>query len=440
MYQLLEKGALVYSETTKLPCKILELLGAGGQGEVYKVQAKNQQYALKWYFPEFATSEQHQVLENLVAMGPPDSRFLWPIELVHESKIPGFGYLMPVRDLHFRSPADLMKRRIEVSPRVLCTIGYNLVDCYHKLHAKGLCYRDISFGNCFFDPQMGDVLICDNDNVTVDKQKINGPLGTPKFMAPEIVRREANPSTQTDLFSLSVLLFYLFVRHHPLEGQAEAQIHCLDLKAMNHLYGEAPVFIYDPQDTSNRPLQGYHDNALVIWPIYPKFFRDLFTKAFTIGLNNPDDRVREPEWRQALVRLRDLAFYCASCGAENFYDVEKLRLSGGQVGNCWHCGKQLNFPPRLRIDNQQIVMLNLDTHLYPYHLDKFHPHDFRKPLARINQHPQYPSVLGLRNLGQEKWTITNPDGTSSVVANGQSATIKSGLKINFGSTTGEVRV
>ena len=54
------------------------------------------------------------------------------------------------------------------------------------------------------DPDSGEALICDNDNVAVDKQEQSGVLGTPRFMAPEIVRGEAKPSTQTDLFSLSV--------------------------------------------------------------------------------------------------------------------------------------------------------------------------------------------------------------------------------------------
>jgi eukaryotic-like serine/threonine-protein kinase len=39
-----------------------------------------------------------------------------------------------------------------------------------------------------------------------------------RFMAPEIIRGEALRSTLTDLHSLAVFLFYLFVRGHPLEG------------------------------------------------------------------------------------------------------------------------------------------------------------------------------------------------------------------------------
>ncbi len=104
-----------------------------------------------------------------------------------------------------------MKRRIEPTFRALATAGLNLSHNYLLLHSQGLCYRDISFGNAFFDPDSGDILICDNDNVSVDGAGLLGVLGTPRFMAPEVVRGEAVPSTQTDLFSLSVLLFYMLM-------------------------------------------------------------------------------------------------------------------------------------------------------------------------------------------------------------------------------------
>jgi serine/threonine protein kinase len=46
-----------------------------------------------------------------------------------------------------------------------------------------------------------------------------GIRGTDRFMAPEIVRGEALPSVKTDPYSLSVLLFYLLMVHHPLAGR-----------------------------------------------------------------------------------------------------------------------------------------------------------------------------------------------------------------------------
>jgi serine/threonine protein kinase len=273
----------------------------------------------------------------------------------------------------------------------LATAGLNLAHSFLQLHAKGLCYRDISFGNVFFDPDTGDILICDNDNVTVDGTASASVLGTPRFMAPEIVRGEALPSSLTDLFSLAVLLFYMFMVHHPLEGKQEAAIKCFDLPAMTRLYGIAPVFVFDPNDKSNRPVPGYHDNALAYWPLHPQFLRDLFTRSFTAGLREPlHGRVRESEWRVALTRLRDTIVYCPRCGGENFYAAEALQGTV-QRASCWSCKSEIAHPLRIQI-GKQVVMLNHDTQLFPHHIDDGQPYDFSRPIAALVQHPTQPGV------------------------------------------------
>ena len=103
-------------------------------------------------------------------------------------------------------------------------IGRNLVDAFAALHSAGLCYRDISFGNLWVDPATRDVAIIDNDNVGIDGADFL-VKGTGRFMAPEILRDEALPSTVTDLHSLAVLLFYLFMHGHPLLGARRPVLH-----------------------------------------------------------------------------------------------------------------------------------------------------------------------------------------------------------------------
>lgn len=248
-------------------------LGGGGQGEVYKVEYLGKKYALKWYFPHTATQDQLKTLEALVSIGPPNDKFLWPLELIKSSEIKGFGYLMQLRDSAYKSINDLMTNKVNPSFKTISKIGYHLADSFLQIHSKGLSYRDISFGNVFFDPLKGDVLICDNDNVGVDSTAPATILGTPRFMAPEIVVGKASASKYTDLYSLSVLLFYVFFVHHPLDGEKESKIKCLDLPAMNKIYGTEPIFIFDPVNNSNRPVPGLHNNAIIFWNIYPKFFK-----------------------------------------------------------------------------------------------------------------------------------------------------------------------
>src|SRR5690349_9089038 len=88
----------VYTESSCMPCEVKDFLGGGGQGEVYQATLGGKPVALKWYFPTSATPEQRRGLDNLVRQGPPNDKFLWPLELVSAETIPAFGYVMPLRD------------------------------------------------------------------------------------------------------------------------------------------------------------------------------------------------------------------------------------------------------------------------------------------------------------------------------------------------------
>jgi DNA-binding helix-hairpin-helix protein with protein kinase domain len=434
---LLKSLQMVRTESSGLPCIVEDYLGGGGQGEVYRAWWAGETVALKWYFAHQATREQRSALEDLIKIGSPTESFLWPLELAsNRTSARGFGYVMPLRDPRFKSIVDLMKRRAEPGFHSLVTACIGLADSYLRLHALGLCYRDISFGNVFFDPDSGDVLICDNDNVGVDGTLRAGVLGTPRFMAPEVVRAEAPPSIHTDLYSLAVLLFYLLMVHHPLEGKREAAIKCLDLPAMNRLYGDQPLFIFHPFDSSNAPLPTRHANALAFWPIYPRSIRQLFTRAFVDGLNDPAKRVRESEWRTALARLRDQIFYC-ECGQENFYCSETHRETGAYARACWSCGRLPKLPLRLQIGVHQ-MMLNWDTRLFPHHIEPDLPYDFTAPAAEMTENPNRPGQWGLKNLSNCSWRVFTAEGQVRGVDPGRSVALAMGTRIDFGRAHGEV--
>ncbi len=436
MTTLLKPGQVVQAEAAGLPCQVEAFLGGGGQGEVYSARLGSTAVALKWYFPQWATRAQRSALETLVRKGPPSTLFLWPIDLASAATVPGFGYVMPLRPSRFKSGTDLAKRRIEPTFRALTTAGINLADGFLQLHARGLAYRDISFGNLFLDPKTGEVLICDLDNVGVDGQAHNTVGGTMRFMAPEIVRGEASPSSRTDQFSLAVLLHFLFFMAHPLEGQRETAFGCLDHTAQLRLYGTAPLYIADPDDKSNRPVRGLHDNLLTFWPIYPRFLKELFTRAFTVGLRAPAERIKESEWRAALVQLRDSIVYCAACAAENFADQAATPAEG--AATCWACRRPLELPLTLHL-GRAFVMLNHDTRLYPHHLDEQRLYDFSRPVAEVTRHPTKTDIWGLKNLSGTCWSSTSPSGQDADVEPGRSVTLAAGTRLRFGKVAGEIR-
>lgn len=430
---LLKSGTILTSESGN-KYVVKKLLGAGGQGEVYDVENGGKHYALKWYYKKTATTMQKNILDNLIAKGKPDNSFLWPEDLIYKSAGESFGYIMQLRPSNFKSIVDLMKRKAEPSFYTLCKAAYNVTKGYQKLHEMGYSYRDISFGNLFFDPDTGDVLICDNDNVSVNGKDDSSVYGTPRFMAPEIVLGKAKPSRNTDLFSLAVLLFYMFMLNHPLEGRLEAEIKCMDIHAMNKLYGTNPVFIFDPDNKTNRPVRGYQDNAIIYWDLYPENLKALFTQAFTVGIASPNRRVTENKWLETFANLMSGLITCPKCGAEVFYDETKEQI--GVAHMCWGCQGTVAVPAKLVIGRNKVLLL-ADTKLYAHHV--YNNNDMDTVVGSVVQNPKNPNLWGIRNEDKVNWTYEKADGTQIPVAQGRSAAIAAGAKIHFGQCTGEFK-
>jgi len=424
-------------EIAKEPCEIKALIGSGGQGQVYHTALNGQDCALKWYFPHSATPEQRASIERLIHKGQPNDRFLWPLDIAVCEGVASFGYLMPLREPRFRGMAELMSREVDPSFMTLTKVALELADSFLRLHSLGFCYSDISFGNIFFDPVTGEVSISDNDNVAVDGEGRSGVLGTPRFMAPEIVRGEAKPNIDSDLYSLAVILFYMFMVHHPLEGKKEREIACLDLNAMKKLYGSDALFIFDPKHGANRPVAGVHNNATLFWNLYPDYVRETFTRAFTDGLREPTARVRESEWRTIFARMRDQIFYCQVCGAENFLPSEGERHAAMPEQRCWACQEVVTFPRRLLLGRHSMA-LNPDTLLYPHHLDANRRNDYSEVWAEMVSHPSKPDIWGLKNLSGTTWTILPQSGASIQVKSGRSVSLLPGLRMRFGAMEGTV--
>ena len=409
-----------------------ERLGEGGQGVVHAVTIGGAPYAVKWY--RYAPSgELRKSIAALVERGRPHRDFCWPIDLVASDELSGFGYVMPRLEPRFSSFAQLVSRSDQPPFRVVITIGRHLVTAFEALHSAGLCYRDISFGNLWVDPDQAEVAIIDNDNVGLDGGEVF-VWGTLRFMAPEVVRREAPPSSLTDLHSLAVFLFYLFMHGHPLEGVKTDESYSwadsahrseTDL-ALRH-FGTEPVFIFDPDDHSNPPRPG--DPVGVWWRLYPTFFRAVFERAFTSGLRDPSGlgRVAEGVWRRALVRLADCVCVC-SCQASVFYDPDDPGL------RCWNCNRVPPRPQLLELPGGTIA-LSTGATITPHHLTRNRDHD--TVLGIVENHPARPGELVLRNVSSRPWTMT-PDGEGPKTVDPQRRLGVRPMTIDFGSAHGRI--
>jgi DNA-binding helix-hairpin-helix protein with protein kinase domain len=399
---LIQPGQALRMERAGALLTVEKRIGEGGQGVVHAARLNGAPFAVKWFRPGPGNEEMRKSIAGLIQRGRPHPAFVWPFDLVTSDRMPGFGYVMPLLEPRFISLAHLLNQSVQPSFRVITAVGRELVDAFAGMHSAGLCYRDISFGNLRVDPTACEAAIIDVDNVGID----GGPVqvkGTGPFMAPEILRDEALPSTVTDLHSLAVLLFYLLMHGHPLLGmRADASYtwegggHLSEASLLVRNFGVEPLFIFDPDDPSNRPVPG--DRVVTWWAIYSQQCRRVFTQAFTAGLHDAslNGRVIESAWRRMLQGLHDSVFSCPNCGAAVFYDPEQPSQP------CWHCAVALPTPLRLKLPGS-VLVLSEGAVVTSHHLSR--DRDHRTACAVVEPHPGRPGRVVLRNLTDKTWIV-----------------------------------
>jgi DNA-binding helix-hairpin-helix protein with protein kinase domain len=204
------------------------------------------------------------------------------------------------------------------------------------LHAAGLCHSDLSYNNVLVDPVTGNACIIDADELVVPGKYPPGVIGTPDFIAPEVMQTKSLPLSDpnkklpcidTDKHALAVMIYMYLLNRHPLRG---GKVHDIDPAKDEELsMGKNALFIEHPTDSSNRVKvndleksqlpQG--DPSKLPYTICGPYLKKLFDKAFIDGLHDPSKRPTAQEWETALVKTADLVQPCQNPNCEAHWYV-----------------------------------------------------------------------------------------------------------------------
>ncbi len=418
--------------------EIIEKLGEGGQGIVYRVEYEGKEYALKWYFEKKLgdrIDSFYMNIQNNIKEGSPDDVFLWP-QKITEYYEDSFGYLMDLRPKEYKDFSQfLLAKEKFANIYAVINAALSITKGLRKLYQRGYSYQDLNDGNFFINPKNGDVLICDNDNVAPNNENL-GIMGKCRYMAPELVAQSSDeikkPDIKTDRFSLSVILYLILFLNHPLEGKRTLKKPCMTEELERKFYGEEALFVWDDSDDSNRPVRGVHSNEIALWPIYPKFIRDNFKKAFSKEClkTDRDQRILEKEWIRIFIELRNRTIKCPFCGEETFLyeDIDEV--------SCINCNKKLPQYLTLKIKKYNIPIIEGEK-VYTCHLkdtDNFNDEIGEIVTSKVNK-----SAIGLKNKSINTWKAILPNGLTKSYMNGEVIKLGKGLKIDFGdNVVGEI--
>lgn len=194
-----------------------------------------------------------------------------------------------------------------------------------RMHAAGLAHSDLSYKNVLVDPMGGNACIIDIDGLVVPGKFPPDVVGTPDFIAPEVMatnhlgKNDPNrtlPSIATDRHALAVLIYMYLLYRHPLRG---GKVHDLDPAKDEELsMGKGALFVEHPSDATNRikadqvrPSElPWKDTKKIPYTYSGPYLSKLFERAFVDGLHDPKQRPTAGEWEQELVKTIDLMQPC----------------------------------------------------------------------------------------------------------------------------------
>jgi len=206
--------------------KILEKLGEGGMGVVYKAEDTKLKriVALKFLPEHLSASEQDkarfiQEAQAASALNHPNVCTIHDIQ-EHDSQM----FIV----MEFVDGQTLQEKKASVNFRQAAEIGIQVAEGLAAAHEKGIVHRDIKPENIMIRKD-NIVQIMDfglaklRAGRTTRLTKEGSTLGTAGFMSPEQVQGQETDH-RSDIFSLGVLLYELFAGRMPFQGAHETAI------------------------------------------------------------------------------------------------------------------------------------------------------------------------------------------------------------------------
>jgi serine/threonine protein kinase/tetratricopeptide (TPR) repeat protein len=230
--------------------KILEKLGGGGMGVVYKAQdiKLDRPVALKFLPPDLTRdpeAKERFVHEAKAASALQHNN----ICTVHDIEETSEGQLFIVMDFY---DGETLKKKIERRPLKIeeaADITVQILEGLAKAHEHGIVHRDIKPANIMVTRD-GVAKIVDFGLAKLTGRtlltKAGSTLGTAAYMSPEQARGES-PDARTDIWSLGVTFYEMLIGHRPFESDYEqALVYSIlneDPKPMRDLRSEVPEAI-----------------------------------------------------------------------------------------------------------------------------------------------------------------------------------------------------
>ena len=211
---------------------LLETLGIGGMGAVYKARDTqlDRFVALKLLRKDLGTDPREA--ERLQQ----EARITASINHPHVIQVYSFGsdhgqFYLVMELVEHGSLEDLIEQQERVSEAQALETGIQVARGLQAAHEKGLIHRDVKPANILFaDAQTAKIGDFGLAMVAEEKAETRGEIwGTPYYVAPERLNNEPE-DLRSDIFSLGATMFHAAAGRPPFEGETNSANALRELK------------------------------------------------------------------------------------------------------------------------------------------------------------------------------------------------------------------
>ncbi len=211
--------------------KILELIGSGGMGKVYKAvdTQTSKVVAVKILNPELLKEQENR--KRLASEG----MLLSSIQNKNIVKIFEYGEtekhsFIAMEYLTGGTLQEFIEKNFPISNEKIIDITLQICNGLHEIHNQNIIHRDLKSSNIMFD-ENGEIRIMDfglsKSPLVTTMTTLGTIIGTLGYVAPEQITN-LQVDKRTDIFSFGVILYQLTTGRLPFNGENEiALIHSI---------------------------------------------------------------------------------------------------------------------------------------------------------------------------------------------------------------------